>query len=177
MNHLYGRSWHDQGRFPVQELTEAKAKKAWGSAQVAVACGADLAEGVVPDFTVVVNDDLSYCGVDWYTPGGAIARHVGYFAIDGEPGQLFLSDATEYTYPDEERWYSRSQASALRLLHFRPDGYAESRTRLAAADSELVEEFTGVDVAPHWVAVPQWGDWERWGSLPEGFDAPAAADS
>jgi hypothetical protein len=161
VKYLYGRAWHEQGRFPVDEMDEDRARKAWEKGpQVAVAAGEDLERGSVPEYTLEMNAHAEDVDVYSYDAAGSVVASLGWQTIDG---RLFLSDVAEWLYPDDGEFHEQDEALAFRKYLFKPDGYARLRSDVKEAGGVTVEEFKGVDVSDHWLDALAWGDWERIG--------------
>jgi hypothetical protein len=161
MDFLYGWTWHEDERHPIDEMTEDEARKAFTRGpQVAVIA---LPEpGGVPAYVLEMSADAEDVRVIQYTPEGSVAANLDYTVPDGED-RLFLEEVGEWLYPDDGKFHSMGSATAFREYFFSPDGTVEVRSRLSGADAETVEEFTDVDVSDHWVDRVTWGDWDRIG--------------
>lgn len=171
--YLFSRGWHPFDRKPVDPCDEAAARELWRSGRdVAVTVGEAVTAGGVPGFTVTIGPEGRDVDVEWYGSGGSIVTKASYQSFAERPDELFLSDLGEYLYPDEDRAYTFRQSTAHRKYLFRPDGYARLRTDVKAAPAVKVEEFHDVDVSSHRVPALQWGDWDRFGSLPDGLADP-----
>jgi hypothetical protein len=158
---LYGWKWHSSGRFPIDEMTEDQARTAWEKGpQLGVAAGDDLAPGTVPAYSLEMSPYAEDVRVVHYTPEGSIEAILDYGTIDG---RLFLEEVTEYVYPDDGQFKEQDGCTANRGYFFKPDGYAELRSRVKETGVETVEEFTSVDVSDHWLDSLEWGDWDRIG--------------
>lgn len=161
MNYLYGRAWHEHGRFPVDEMTEEQARTAWEKGpQLGVAAGEDLDHGAVPEYVLEMNAGAEDVDVYRYDAAGSIVASLGWQTKDG---RLFLSDVAEWLYPDDGEFHEQDQCLAVRKYLFKPDGYARLRSDVKEAGAATVEEFTGVDVTDHWLDPLTWGDWDRIG--------------
>jgi hypothetical protein len=161
VNYLYGRSWHQHGRFPIDEMTEDQARKAWEQGpQLSVAAGADLDRGSVPEYALEMNARGEDVDAFSYDDAGSVVASLGWQTIDG---RLFLSDVSEWLYPDDGQFHEVDESLAYRSYYFKPDGYARLRSRVKEAGAETVEEFSGVDVSDHWLDPLTWGDWDRIG--------------
>lgn len=161
MNYLYGWKWNERTRAVIDEMSEDQARTAWEDGpQLGVAAGEDLVPGVVPEYSLELNAHAEDVRVNRYTPVGSIEAVLDYGTVDG---RLFLEQVAEYLYPDDGRFHGMSGSSALRMYFFKPDGYAQLRTRIKETDVETVEEFTDVDVSDHWLDPLEWGDWDRIG--------------
>ena len=163
MKYLFGWTWHELLRQPIREMSEAQAKASWTKGpQVCVAAGPELEVGVVPAYTLSMSARAEDVRVTHYTPAGSIEAVLDYETTEG---RLFLMQVTEYLYPDQDRYYSQPQCTAVRSFFFRPDGTGDLRTNISAAEAVTVEEFSGVDVSRHWVdPITTWGDWDRIGT-------------
>jgi hypothetical protein len=161
MTYLYCWKWNERRRSPVDELTEEQARRAWEDGpQLGVAAGERLEPGKVPAYTLTMSPHGEDVSVHRYTAEGSIESITGYETFEG---RLFLSDVTEYLYPDDGQFHGMSASTASRTYTFRPDGYSRLRTSVEEADADTVEEFTDVDVSDHWLDPLEWGDWERIG--------------
>jgi hypothetical protein len=82
----------------------------------------------------------------------------------GAESRVFLGAMTWYFYPEEDRFFRRSQSLGHVTMEFRPDGYAkEDRvTRRGFGEPHDVEtrEFRDVDVSANWFPIPEFGDWD-----------------
>jgi hypothetical protein len=161
MKYLYGWSWHDEDRHPIDGLTEDEARKAWEDGpQLGVAAGEDLEPGRVPAYSLEMNAHAEDVRVKHYNAEGSIEAVLDYGTFEG---RLFLEQATEYLYPDDGEFHTAFGSTAIRMYFFKPDGHAELRTRMRETEVETVEEFDGVDVSDHWLDPLEWGDWDRIG--------------
>jgi hypothetical protein len=161
VNYLYGRGWHPSGRFPIGEMTEDEAHKAWQKGpQLGVAAGDDLDRGKVPEYVLELNAQGEDVDVFWYDAAGSVVASVSWQTIDD---RLFLSDVAEWLYPDDGEFHEMDECLAFRKYLFKPDGYARLRSDVKSADAVTVEEFTDVDVSDHWLDPLAWGDWDRIG--------------
>jgi hypothetical protein len=162
--YLYGWSWNSlpDCRFPVDEMTEAQARKVWDEkgVQFSVSAGPGLEPGRVPDYTLAVGYAGETATVERYDAQGSIGVILHYRLVDG---RLFLMFVTEYLLPDDGEFHDQDDTLGVRMFHFKPDGYCELRTSVTAAPEDTVEEFSGVDVSSHWIDALEWGDWDRVG--------------
>ncbi|MGY2875928.1 hypothetical protein ACVW00_003118 [Marmoricola sp. URHA0025 HA25] len=161
MNYLYGRAWHEQGRFPVGEISEDEARKVWDNGpQLGVAAGESLERGSAPEYSLEMSAHAADVDVNHYDESGSVVASLGWQTIDG---RLYLSDVAEWLYPDDGSFHEMDECLAVRKYLFKPDGYARLRSDVKAAGGVTVEEFTGVDVSDHWLEPLAWGDWDRIG--------------
>ncbi len=161
MQYRFCWKWDDDARRPVDEMTEAEARRAWAEGpQLGVAAGEEVSDGAVPAYSLEMSPLGEDVRVHHYDAAGSIVAILDFGTIDG---RLFLEEATEYLYPDDGEYHGQSGHQAMRMYFFKPDGYARLRTRVKGTEVETVEEFTDVDVASHWVEPLDWGEWDRIG--------------
>jgi hypothetical protein len=166
VKYLYGRSWHESGRFPVAEMTEAQAKKKFAKGpQLGVIAGPDIQKGQVPAYVLTMNGGAESVSVHHYAATGSIEAILSYRTIEG---RLFLFDVTEYLYPDDGEFHFQDECTAVRSYLFEPDGSVNLRSDVSAEEQVLVEEFSGVDVSPHWRDPIGWGEWDAIGTAESG---------
>ncbi|MFK5689098.1 hypothetical protein ACI3EY_05485 [Ornithinimicrobium sp. LYQ92] len=178
MPYRYGRDWHGVLRKPIQEITEAQARKRFAAGPSFSVSKVSTADAkVVPEFTLQINPDGFYLGVAFYDEFGSEVRAYHFAEQPERPEELFLTGVTVRVYPDgQDRWLDLHQAAAHTTFTFRPNGWARSRLVVQGQDEARVQEFTGVDVSAHWVDRPEFGDWDRFGVAREPAlqdDAPA----
>ena len=157
MDHVYSLRWHDERRQPIDPMTEDEARAAWERGPLlSVSGGEGLGDGtggVVPAYTIEMDAHAESCRVVHYNAVGSRAAEMDWRT---EKGRLFLFAAIEYLHHDEEEFYDIAKAS--REFFFRPDGYCELTTQVAASGAVTVEEFSDVDVSSQWVDPLTWGD-------------------
>jgi len=125
LNYIYGWAWHEQGRFPVEGLDEAQAKKKWAKGpQVSVSAGEDLVEGKVPAYTLSMSARAEAVDVYLYDAEGSVVSVLGWRSVDE---RLFLTDVIEYLYPEDGDFHEQDECLANRQYLFKPDGYAGLR--------------------------------------------------
>jgi hypothetical protein len=161
MQYRFGWKWNDDGRHPVDEMTEEQARRAWTAGpQLGVVAGEDVSDGTVPAYSLEMSPEAADVRVNHYDAAGSIEAILDYGTIDG---RLFLEEVTEYLYPDDGEYHSQMGSLAVRMYFFKPDGHCELRSRVKETGVETVEEFTDVDVSDHWLEPLSWGDWDRVG--------------
>jgi hypothetical protein len=162
MIYLYGWSWHEEERHPIEEMTEDEARAAFDAGpQVSVVA---LEEpGGVPAYTLTMDAGAHSASVTHYTAAGSIEARFHYARL-GSDDRLFLEQVTEYLYPDDGAFHSELGSLARRTYRFWPDGRARVKSLVREAGGETVERLTGVNVSDHWVDPISWGDWDRIGT-------------
>ncbi|WP_122260693.1 hypothetical protein [Ornithinimicrobium cerasi] len=167
MTYRYGRDWHGKLRKPMQEITEAQARKRFTDGPHLSVSRVDAA-GEVPDYTLVLQPGAAYVRSSRYDGHGREVSVYHFREQDDHPGELFLEEVTVRVYPDgEERWLDVAGSKAHTTVTFRPNGWARARFAVPGLDQARVEEFTGVDVSGHWVQRPEFGDWDGLGEARE----------
>lgn len=165
MNYLYGTAWHTSGRFPIDPLSAAEAEKKWATGpQVSVSAGDGLVEGAVPAYTLKMSANAEDVDLQRYDAAGSVVQAYAWQTIGG---RLFLSDVTEYLYPDDGENHEQNESIGTRIYYFKPTGYARLRTQVPGQPAK-VEEFTDVDVSSHWREPIGWGDWDDIGTSEPG---------
>ena len=165
MSYRYGRSWHGVLRRPIQEITEQQARGRFTDGpSFSVSKVADPAGGVVPDYTLLIDPDGMYVGVEFYDAFGSRVKRYHFDEDAGRPGSLFLREVVVTVYPDgQDRWLSLRGSTAHTSFLFQPDGRVLSYAAVRGQPAAKVEEVTGVDVSAHWVPIITFGEWDRFG--------------
>ncbi|WP_298751876.1 hypothetical protein [uncultured Serinicoccus sp.] len=165
MTYRYGRDWHPVLRKPIQEISEAQARKRFTDGpSLSVSRVTDPSGGVVPDYTLTINPEGMYVGTVFYDSFGSQVKHYHFYEQADRPGELFLSGVTVHVYQDDQTtWLSLRDSTAHTAFTFKPDGWARSYLAVTGEPAAKVEEFTGVDVSAHWVPMITFGDGDRFG--------------
>lgn len=101
--------------------------------------------------------EASYSWGAYYTPSDDRP-------YEGDEDRIFLGQMVWYAYPDEERFFDRSESLGNVSMRFEPDGYAKEERVVRhgfgkPSDVETLES-RGVDVSANWFAIPEFGDWD-----------------
>ncbi|WP_298751873.1 hypothetical protein [uncultured Serinicoccus sp.] len=165
MTYRYGRDWHPVLRKPIQEISEAQARKRFTDGpSLSVSKVGNPSGGVVPLYTLKINPAGMYVGAVFYDEFGSEVKSYHFDEDGARPGDLFLREVVLTVYPDgQDKWLSLRDSKAHRSLLFQPDGRASSYLAVTGEPAAKVEEFTGVDVSAHWVPMITFGDWDRFG--------------
>lgn len=94
--------------------------------------------------------------VDFLTSGGSIARILEYKNVDG---RLFLGSVTDYTYPDEDRYYRQSECTKFIYGITKPDGSGFLTINDKSQPTVVRLSIDQVDVSGNWLDRPAFGDW------------------
>ena len=169
MNYLYGLKWNKRPTFlcPVRPMTEEQAREAWDSEDevFSVSAGPDLEAGKVPTYTINIGANETVV-VDRYHPGGSLASSYYYDAESTirDGSRLFLSQVSTWDGEEGHATYE-----------YRPDGWG--RTRVDEDGTDVVYEFSGIDVSGHWIEPGlSWGDWDRIGLHEPSYERLDPAD-
>lgn len=172
MQHRFGRDWNSFTGQPISEISEDQARERWENGPAfSVSRVGDGRR--VPDWTLVVRPGGDYLKVSRYDENGSTVE-VRHFS-DEEGGEgLFLSQLTTYVYADDaDRPQSFREAVAHKIWQFWPDGRARCRETITSQPQARVTEYRDVDVSSLWAPAPTYGDWDRWGDMPDPQTLPA----
>lgn len=82
------------------------------------------------------------------------------FSFNKKEGRLFLTEITDYEYPDEERRHGRDKCLKVISAHHGVDGIVKLTTNIRTSRTVTVEDYRDVDVSTHWDEIPEFGRWE-----------------
>lgn len=98
--------------------------------------------------------------VQWLNAKHSILQINDYSKING---RLFRTTSIDYAYPDSERRYGQSEATALRKLTLRPNGTGTAREALTSESVERTVQLTDYRTDNLWMDYPAFGDWAQLG--------------
>lgn len=169
MQHVYGWSWNAKLRQLIDELTEDQARTRFDEGpQLGVV--ALPQPDAVPLYALTLSAGAADVRVHRYDARGSQTASLDYTVLDG---RLFLEQAGEWLYPEDDRYHAFGGALAHRTFEFQPSGVVRLSSRVKETGVETVEEFSDVDVSGHWIDPLAWGDWDRVGR----YDPPAVSGS
>jgi hypothetical protein len=167
MRYIYCHRWNDWLWQPRQPLREKQARARfngevpdpndWFSV---VAFGDGMPDSGVPDYVLEVLPHAAYINVFFYDMTHNLRFIYGFEKTEG---RMFLSELTEYTYPDDGKRYTQGDCTIVESFIYRPDGYVRSRLDDNARPTIEVTEYRDVDVSAHWEDIPEFGNWEPFG--------------
>ncbi|WP_131104119.1 hypothetical protein [Ornithinimicrobium sufpigmenti] len=171
MHYRFGRDWNSFTGEPIDEISEEQVRERWEKGPAFSV--SRIGDGHrVPDWTLIVRPGGDYLKVSRYDENGSTVE-VRHFSEEEGGDGVFLSQLTTYVYEDADRPQSFSEAVAHKIWQFWPDGRARCRETITSQPQARVTEYRDVDVSPLWVgATPTFGDWDRWGDLPDPQTAP-----
>lgn len=174
MQYRFGRDWNSFTREPIDEITEEQAGRRWVEGPAFSVSRVREGE-VVPDWTLVVRPGGDYLKISRYDEHGSTVQVQHLSQEEGGDG-LFLAQLTTYVYAEDATGVQDfTDAVAHKIWRFWPDGRARCRETITSQPQARVTEYRDVDVSPLWVgATPTFGDWDRWGDMPEPQVAPDA---
>ncbi len=156
---LYAGRWNERLRKPIKGfdwITPEEAERRYAAREDFVAV-----DGTVgPDGELRPRWSLGFAeGVRarFFTPGGgSIEQSTDYDARDG---RLWRWITRRYVYPDDSRFYSRSECVAMYTAEFQPDGTGVIDFEEQAKDTVDRARMTDAPVSGFWLDRPEFGHW------------------
>lgn len=165
LTYSYCYGWDEEDRVLGDPMDEAAARALFArGAPFTVVAGEGQVEGKVPAYTLyVVSEEGEFVKTQHFDEHGSIVAAMSWAPQDG---RLFLSQATEWLYPQDGEFHTFFTSKASRQYTFAPDGTGKLATRLKDPVEEyVIEEFSDVDVSSHWAeSLTEFGDWDRFGN-------------
>lgn len=174
MQYRFGRDWNPFTGRPIDEISAEQTRRRWEKGPAFSVSRVGDERGV-PDWTLVVRPGGDYLKVSRYDEHGSIVEVRHFRQEEGGEG-VFMSQLTTYVYPDDAQGpRSFTEAVAHKIWQFWPDGRARCRETITSQPQARVTEHRGVDVSGLWEPAPVYGDWDRWGDLPDPQTTPPSS--
>lgn len=149
----YCETWSWRLRKPTDVMTaeQARSRHARGESYCVV-----IGDPSAPQAIIDVVPENSYIEVSFVDSAGRTHTAYGFSKVDSS--KLFMTEVTVWSYPEGAR--SKSQASVVESLEYKPDGYLCRRVNDKSLDHIQKTEYTDVPVDVNWEPVPEFGQWE-----------------
>lgn len=174
MQYRFGDSWNGFTGKPVDEIGEEQARRRWEKGPAFSVTRVSRAHNV-PDWTLVVGPGGEYLEVSRYDENGSIVE-VRHFGLEEGGEGVFLSQVTTYVHADDAYGpQAFTEAVAHTIWQFWPDGRARRLQTITSQPTARVTEYRDMDVSALWEPAPVYGDWDRWGDMPDPQTAPRSS--
>lgn len=152
MRETYSERWSSLAGEPTDVISREEAHRRHETGEPYVIT---LGEPTDPDNVIEIAWKNDYLGVWFFDEQGR--RSVQYmFTVYGN--QLFLDTMTNWKYPDGG--HRLNEANWIKEFEFTPGGNVTVEAIDTTTNDVTTEDYTGVDVSPHWEKIPAFGEWE-----------------
>lgn len=160
----YCRAWNWKLWKPGEVISEEEARRRYSSGNedewFSVAAFA-AEDQEIPSFVLEVTPHGTTIRTKFYNTSRSQRSE---YVFDVQPdGRMFMTEAVEWTYPDDETHYRLGKANLIEHFKFSPDGIVERTIDLKSEPEISKVSYRDVDVSGNWEAAPSFGDWARFG--------------
>lgn len=156
MDVTYCENWSFKLKGPGAVLTGDEARQRWDSGEAFTA----VVPGQSPDgrpALVTVCWKRDYLGTAFPDRFGRKGLEYSFRRVEGD--RLFLKHVFIYEYPDDDPDLRVGKASRRTEVTYHGDDRLTQVVTDKEAQTKETSEYSDIDFAPNWEAVPEFGDW------------------